>query len=271
VLGVACCWKSGESTEHGVYLRLVSRCKLDYKIVVIEGVSILSDREEEKVESMLWYFSTRSKQKTNRANCPDEETLASYVGRLLENNEATQLESHFAECTLCAEDVVAVRKAAQDRGERAVPQHVVNRAMSLVPDTRPQILHLEIRLTKDSMELIRASGKLVLSSPLHSVRAAPKTEQTAILQIEEEIAKFKVMVQVQQLEPWRCQVVVRIAEINRPADGIRVSLFSADRERASYLTRQGQAVFDRLPVGAYSLDLSDAGAPLGTIRLTLME
>ena len=48
-----------------------------------------------------------------------------------------------------------------------------------------------------------------------------------------------------------------------------MSLFSGDREQASYLTKQGEAVFDRIPQGEYSLALSEAGAPVGMIRLKM--
>lgn len=234
----------------------------------------MSDREEEKIENILRYFLTRRKQTTGRTACPNEETLANYLGRRLEDDEAIRLETHFAECSFCAEDIVAVHKAIQDTEGSKVLQRVIDRAMSLVADAEPQenVLDLVVRLVKGSLELVSTSGQLVLISPPFGVRARPQTPATAILQVEREMSKFKVKVEVEHVEVGICQVVVRIeAEGNKPADGIRLSLFSGSREQASYLTRQGQAVFDRLPVGVYRLALSDTGTSVGTIRLGLTD
>jgi hypothetical protein len=234
----------------------------------------LTDRTEEKIENFLRHFLTRRKQKTRRADCPDDEILANYLGRLLEDEEAMRLEAHLAQCSLCAEDVVAVYKSAQETEEKKVPQQVIDRVMSLVPggERQENILDLVIRLVKDSLELVSTSGQLVLTSPPLGVRAARKTSGTTILQVEKEIAKFKVTVEVEHVEARLCQVAARIeAEGNRPANGLRLSLFSGSREQASYLTRQGQAIFDRLPIGAYNFALSDSGTPVGTIRLELTD
>lgn len=232
----------------------------------------LTDRTEEKIESILHHFLTRRRQTSSRTNCPDEEILARYVERVLDDDEAMRLEAHLAECSLCVEDVVAVYKSTQDTGGKKVPQQVIDRAMSLVPGAEPHVLDLVVRLVKDSLELISTSGQLVLTSPSLAIRARPKTSGTNILQVEKEMAKFKAAVEVEHVEPGLCQVVVRIeAEGNRPADGIRLSLFSGSREQASYLTRHGLAVFDRLPLGTYNLALSASGNPAGTIRLELTD
>jgi hypothetical protein len=55
------------------------------------------------------------------------------------------------------------------------------------------------------------------------------------------------------------------------ADNIRLSLMSGEREQASYLARQGSAIFDRIPPGDYRLKVSDSGHSAGSIRLTIKE
>lgn len=234
----------------------------------------MTDRGQEKIEDILRDFLTRRKQQTSRRNCPDEELLASYLGRLLEDDEAVRLEAHLAECSLCVEEIVAVYKSAQGREGDKFPQRVIERARSLVPDSSPKenVLDLVVRLVKDSLELVSTSGRLVfVSSPL-SVRAMPKTPEATILQVQKEMAEFKVTIEVERVEAALCQVVVRIETVGtESADGIRLSLFSGDREQASYLTHQGQAVFDRLSVGAYNIAMTDSGSPVGTIRLGLTD
>jgi hypothetical protein len=82
--------------------------------------------------------------------------------------------------------------------------------------------------------------------------------------------KFKVVMEVERVEANLSQVVVSVSgEEGKPAQGIRVSLLADGREQASYVTRQGEAVFDRIPPGEYNLALSAAGNPIGTIRLRM--
>jgi hypothetical protein len=75
---------------------------------------------------------------------------------------------------------------------------------------------------------------------------------------------------VERIETDLCQVVVNVSGLEGTvAEGVRISLLSGGREQASYVTRQGEAVFDRIPQGEYNLALSEAGAPVGMIRLKM--
>jgi hypothetical protein len=68
------------------------------------------------------------------------------------------------------------------------------------------------------------------------------------------------------------QVVVNVrANAGAVADGIRLSLMSGGREAASYLARQGTAIFDRIGPGDYQLEVSESGHSVGSIRLTIKE
>ena len=52
-------------------------------------------------------------------------------------------------------------------------------------------------------------------------------------------------------------------KIGSVADGIRLSLLSGEREQASYLARQGSAIFEGIPHGEYRLVVAESGVPLG--------
>ena len=77
--------------------------------------------------------------------------------------------------------------------------------------------------------------------------------------------------ELELIEEGICQVVAHVTEgQGNPADGLRLSLISGGREQASFLTRGGEVVFDRIPVGDYSIALFESGTPVGTIKLALM-
>ena len=56
-----------------------------------------------------------------------------------------------------------------------------------------------------------------------------------------------------------------------PQDGVRLTLLAGSRELASYLARQGKAIFDGIPTGEYRLAVSQDGRPMGSMRLEIKE
>ena len=232
------------------------------------------DRDEEKLARILHYLLTRQRSRTGRTGCPDEEELANYSSGLLTEGAKQGLEAHLADCAFCMDDLVAVRKSAQDEEAERVPQHLITGAMAhLQPDQRGEsFLDIVVRLVKGSLELVSTSGYLIPAPASAGIRGRPRPSGTSILQVEKEMGRFSVAVEVERVETNLCQVVVRVKENDgRSAEGIRLSLASGGREQASYLTRQGAVLFDRIPQGEYNLAISDSGAPVGAIRLRLME
>ncbi len=229
---------------------------------------------EDKIERLLQARLARRTQEGTRQECPDEESLANYLSGLLGNAAKDSLEGHLASCTNCVDEIVAAHKAMQETATEIVPQRVMDRAMGLVPAKQRNegVFDLVVRLVKDSIELVSTSGQWVtpLAAVPVGVRGRAQPSETSILQVEKEMGKFKVAVEVERLELDLCQVVVNVSGLEgKAAEGVRVSLLAGGREQASYVTRQGEAVFDRIPQGEYNLALSEAGAPVGMIRLKM--
>ena len=229
---------------------------------------------EDKIERLLQARLARRTQKGTRQECPDEESLANYLGGLLTNEARESLETHLAGCTFCVDEIVAAHKAMQETAMETVPQRVMDRAMGLVPAKQKSegVFDLVVRLVKDSIELVSTSGQWItpLAAAPAGVRGRATEAESSILQVEKEMGKFKVAVEVERIETELCQVVVNVSGLEgKPAEGVRVSLLAGGREQASYVTRQGEAVFDRIPQGEYNLALSETGAPVGMIRLKM--
>lgn len=231
-------------------------------------------RDEEKIGRILHHLLARQRARTGRDGCPDEEELADYSSGLLAGEAKRGLEAHLADCAFCLDDLVAVHKSAQDEEAERVPQRLINRAMAhLQPDQgEKSFLDIVVRLVKGSLELASTSGYLIPASIPVGVRGRPRPSETSILRVEKEMGSFNVTVEVEQVETGLCQVVVRVSgEEGKPAEGVRLTLTSGGREQASYLTRRGEAVFDRIPQGEYNLAISESNTPVGTIRLRLTE
>src|SRR5262244_4135217 len=110
--------------------------------------------------------------------------------------------------------------------------------MALVPQTAPEegFFDMVVRLARGSLELVSTTGQFVEVPGLLGVRGRPESQGTAILQVEKEMGRFKVAVEVEPVEDELCQLAVTVSAGNAlPADGIRVSLLVGGRWQASYL------------------------------------
>jgi len=236
--------------------------------------AVLIDPDEEEVERILRHLLTRRGKEAGRTDCPDEEALASYLGGIVAEEARSDMEAHLADCSFCLAEVIAAHKATQESDTEETHRLLMERVMALIPAAQagPAFFDLVVRLVKDSVELVSTSGRLIPTMAPVGIRGRPRPSETSILQVEKEMGRFSVAVEVERVETNLCQVVVRVKENDgRSAEGIRLSLASGGREQASYLTRHGEVLFDRIPQGEYNLAISDSGAPVETIRLRLME
>jgi hypothetical protein len=231
------------------------------------------DLNEEQLGRILAYLIAQ-KPRNERAGCPEEETLASYLAGSLTPSIGEEMETHLSQCTACLDDLSTAYSSMLGDEKETVPEPLIAKAMALVPQTAQEegFFDMVIRLARGSLELVSTTGQLVEVPGLAGVRGKPETQGTTILQVEKEMGRFKVALEVEPVEDELCQLAVTVSAGEAlPADGIRLSLLAGGREQASYLARQGTAIFDRVSPGDYRLAISEANAPLGSIRLTIKE
>jgi hypothetical protein len=231
------------------------------------------DRNDEQLGRLLAYLMAQ-KPRNGRAGCPDEETLASYLADGLTPTASEEMETHLAQCTACRDELSAAHSSILVDEKVTVPEALIAKAMALVSQAAQEegFFDMVVRLARGSLELVSTTGRLVEVPGLAGVRGKLETTGTTILQVEKEMGRFKVAVEVEPVEDELCQLAVTVrAGGASPAGGIRLSLLAGGREQASYLARQGTAIFDRVSPGDYRLAISENNAPLGSIRLAIKE
>jgi hypothetical protein len=222
--------------------------------------------DEEKIAAILRRLSGRPREGADRFNCPDDESLAVFLSGDFSGDRGKIIEAHLAECSFCLDEIVAASKAD---GAEIVPQYLIHKAQALV-ESREPLFELVARLFHKSIELIETSGRIV-SMPLPVVRGAAKAGFPNALQVEQKVGRFRIAVEIEVSEPETCQIVANVTEdTGLPAEGVRLSLNSDEREHASFLTRGGIVVFDRIAPGEYSIAVSESGTSIGRIKLSLM-
>jgi len=232
----------------------------------------LAIHDEEQIGQILRKYLSQKRERAERASCPDEESLAGFLGGNLRGEKKEQLEAHLAGCSLCLDELVAAHKAMGQTETEKIPSQLIEKAMALVPSTQREqgFFEFVVRMTKDSLELVSTSGQSILTPVPLGVRRGSNRAKQSIVQVKKVMGKFKVTAEVERVDPGLCQIVVEVREEGeKPVDGVRVSLVSKGREQASYLTRRGRAVFDRVAKGEYNLPVSSSGGQVGMIRLTV--
>lgn len=228
------------------------------------------DAYEEKLAEILRRLGSRAREWSDRANCPDDETLVNFLGGGLGDDAKELIECHLARCSFCLEDLVAAYSTGQDYDIERVPQRLIDKAMGLVQG-KETLFDVVARLVTDSIELVSSSARVIPAPVPATVRGGAKPPEGSVLQVEKEVGRFRVAVELELVEAGMCQVIANVTEERgRPADGIRLSLSSEGREQASFLTRDGRVLFDRISPGEYSIAVSDSGTPVGRIKLSLM-
>jgi len=200
--------------------------------------------------------------------------LANYLAGGVTPTMREDMEIHLAECMACLDELSAAYGSMMVDEKEVVPEALVAKAMALKPQNPQEegFFDMVVRLVRGSLELVSTTGQLVEVPVLAGVRGKLESPGTAILQVEKDMGKFKVAVEVEPVEDELCQLAVTVkAGAALPTDSIRLSLLAGGREQASYLARQGMAIFDRISPGDYRLAITEANAPVGSIRLTIKE
>src|SRR5262245_18759078 len=125
-----------------------------------------------------------------------------------------EMETHLAQCTACLDDLSAASSSMLGAEKEAVPEAVITKAMSLIPQITQQeegFFVMVVRLARGSLELVSTTGQLVEVPGLAGVRGKPETTGTAILQVEKEMGRFKVAVEVEPVEDELCQLAVTVS------------------------------------------------------------
>jgi len=237
---------------------------------LIHFAEVIMSTHDDKIAELLGRLRSRVGGKADRSNCPDEERLVDFVAGHLEKRESATIEAHVADCSFCLDDLAAAYQSSEVDGIETVPKRLIDQALKVVQGQRETLFHLVVRLVRGSMELISTSAR-VTPAPTPVLRGEAKPAESNSLQVEHEVGRFRVAVELDLSAAGTCQVVANVKEqTGEPAEGVRLSLTSGDREQASFLTRAGIVVFDRIAPGEYGIAVSESGAVVGKIKLSLM-
>jgi hypothetical protein len=230
----------------------------------------MSNRDDKIVE-LLRRLPSRGGGRADRLECPDEEKLADFLAGHLAKDSRAALETHLAQCSFCVQDLVAAYKSGELAGIETVPQRLIDQALELVQGRRETLFDLVVRLTKGTLELIRASVPVSWPELAVQLRGNQPGPAGKVLQLSKSMGRFNITAELEAVEKGMCLLDVHVKdELGRPAEGVRITLSSEGREQASFLTPAGgEIVFEGILPADYQLAVFDGGGLVGTAELRL--
>jgi hypothetical protein len=235
----------------------------------------------DQVDQLIKKFMGKKGKKAAGETCPDHETLgAFYEGRLDQESER-RLREHIMYCDRCLELGSALAAQLEDnRYEEKiqVPLKALNRVVRLDPARSHKswtegAREVVVDFARGMVNSVKSSGQAVAVEPVPAVafRGGGQVISENLVAFKKEFLPFIAEVEVEKIQENRGEITVSVSEkeTGRPAQGMRVSLFSPEKELESYILEQGQAVFENVKFGKYLLRLSRQGKQIGRISLNM--
>ena len=224
-----------------------------------------------------WCFREKS---VDRLPCPDEQTLCQYLAGGLPEATGQEVERHIACCSVCAQTLIAAVDLQNDSwqpDEADVPDGVLRAALKLIPGTGPArpMPQCWRRLWHRAVTLWREVGeKLLLRQPeCVYVRGSQKVISKNLVVIEKVFKTVKLDMEIEKIRELfsNIKVVASDPKNSRMLAGVRISLYDDGRELASFMTDDGEALFEHIAFGEYSLAAWRQADKLGEVRITIKE
>ena len=223
------------------------------------------------------------KNKSDRKTCPDEIQINRYVLHQCTAEERKVIEGHLVKCPLCRSDVILLIKSQSeidDEGEwDELPEGLYNKGMVLVRKmiktplkaTVGDTLEIVLRFIHDQWEIIRHTG-VDVPHPVLASRGGVSEEKTVIGNIVREFDGFRVKVDIKGDREGVASIQIRVI---RAMDGsleqkVEFTLKDDKKERIlEEVTRDGDATFEGLAPGMYSIKIASQERVIGVVSLDL--
>ncbi len=206
-------------------------------------------------------------------SCLSEFDLGAYLDGKLSLGRREAVERVMAECPDCLQELITLRHlcTSDDNLAEDIPERAIIRAAALYGEDRHSF-DVVISLMKETLRVIKIAASLQLSYPepaftLRNSKAA--SPRMAVL--TRTFEGMKVEVDIEQVEEEACNIKVSIipTAAGFQSQGLRIELFSGERELASYFVEHGFVLFEDIGKGSYSLRIRKKDHLFGAVTLSL--
>jgi len=193
-------------------------------------------------------------------NCPEPEEIAAYCEGKLHGKRKEDIEKHLVTCDLCLEILAA---ASAPLPEEAAPS-LLDQAADMVISFVGSLVN--ILPASNDFELL--PGMAMATSGLRG----PQAFQGEKVRFRKAFNDLTALMEVTRLKRSGGIIKVRLTHGNRPyPEKLRVTLSQNHKEISSYLTEDGEVVFEYFGYGSYTLNFARRKTDLGEVTIRIEE
>ncbi|HDT11717.1 MAG TPA: hypothetical protein ENN58_03140 [bacterium] len=208
--------------------------------------------------------------------CPDEESLYAYISGNADRTVIEKVEKHIIECDRCLRTVVSCFELLEkfpDTGQIEVPAALKNRVFETIFNDEP------INTLKKWKQIWKGFCDTVLNflSPGEEecvyVRGDKKVISNNLVILEKVFREIKLQIEVEKTGYLKSNIKVSVRNpdsVEEQAE-VRIDVMENTKELASFMTMKGEALFEDLPFGRYTVKASRNGKKLGEVLLKIEE
>lgn len=204
---------------------------------------------------------------------PDEESVACFLDNKLSQQESEAIKKHILECVLCAQRL-SLGLRISEAADKQVSSEVLAKVSDLVNGVDSLAVYL--RLKDRIFEVLSVAGDILVgrSSVAQPALRSPKggSFKNEIV-ISKSFADIKVQIKIESKgkRVFSITVFMRANTSRVLQDGIRVALLKDNTELESYLARNAKVVFEDVPLGRYTVEISTADKKNPSILIDIRE
>ena len=211
-------------------------------------------------------------------HCPGEEALADYLGNRLDAASREDLEQHLLECDACLEAVII----GGSLPEGAVRESATRVSLSAVRAVLARLGADELRVLPAFWKRFSAACSSLAASlreiiffkepDVVYVRGSKHISKNLVV-IEKTFSAIRLEIEVEEINQRATNIKVktRSPETGDRINGVRVNILSRSREIASFVTTGGEALFENIAFGEYTINVHQNGKRLGHVLLDVKE
>lgn len=205
---------------------------------------------------------------------PDEEMMACYIEGFLGTQEVEYIKQHLLYCDKCAENFAA-HASIEFNQNMEVPAGLMDNIKNQVgQEGKTSVLEILYRIKGSIIELLNTNGAVLVEQeliPAPLLRSRQIKDFNDEVTILKDFAQMKAEIKIEKKEPSLLNFSVTIKERlnSRVINDLRVTLLKGDIELESYITDSGKVMFEHLPLGDYSIEISDVQHKLISILLNI--
>jgi hypothetical protein len=231
------------------------------------------------LKELLTGYFRECAQAPDSQQCPGEETLADYLGNRLPADAQQALEQHLCQCDPCLEAVIAGAALPEEEGRESIaatPGSAIQRALSCIGAEGTGLLPaFWTRLVAVCRSLVTSLMEIIFfkQPAAAQVRGNRRVISQNLVVIEKKFPEIQLEIEIEKTGARTADIKVRAISPDAGArlDGVRVNILHDSREIASFITAGGEALFENITFGEYTITVQHGEKRLGHLLLAVKE